>query len=82
MTKPISIDECIRTNLDAYFKELGTNPANNLWAMVMGSVEKALLETVMQQAQGNQSKASEMLGITRNTLRKKLLSHNLIQDAS
>ncbi len=78
MTKQISIDECIRTNLETYFKELGQNPANNIWGMVMGSVEKAMLETVMQQAEGNQSKASEMLGITRNTLRKKLLSHNLI----
>ncbi|MDO5680005.1 MAG: helix-turn-helix domain-containing protein [Pelistega sp.] len=78
MTKPIPIDECIRTNLAAYFKELGQNPANNIWDMVMSSVEKAMLETVMQQAEGNQSKASEMLGITRNTLRKKLLSHHLI----
>lgn len=78
MTKPLSIDECIRANLDTYFNELGQNPANHVWSMVMGSVERTLLEKVMEQAQGNQSKASEMLGITRNTLRKKLLTYNLI----
>jgi Fis family transcriptional regulator len=43
--------------------------------MVMRAVEKPLLEVVMQQAGGNQSRAAEWLGINRNTLRKKLLEH-------
>lgn len=72
------INECIRSNLDAYFNELGDNPAHDIWNMVMSSVEKAMLEKVMEHAKGNQSKAAEMLGITRNTLRKKLISNNLI----
>ncbi|MDY3330403.1 MAG: helix-turn-helix domain-containing protein [Pelistega sp.] len=75
------IDECISANLDAYFEELGDNDAHNVWDMVMHSVERAMLEKVMEYANGNQSKAAEILGITRNTLRKKLISNNLI-DAS
>ena len=43
------------------------------------TAEKPLLDVVMQQAQGNQSKAAEWLGINRNTLRRKLVEHKLIQ---
>jgi len=37
-----------------------------------------LLEIVMRQADGNQSKAAFWLGLNRNTLRKKLLAHKLL----
>ena len=43
------------------------------------ALEKPLLDVVMQHAEGNQSKASEWLGINRNTLRRKLLDHKLIK---
>ena len=46
--------------------------------MVMQTVERPLLETVMREAAQNQSLASEMLGINRNTLRKKLQQHGLL----
>ena len=40
--------------------------------MIMNAVEKPLLEVVMRQADGNQSKAADCSGINRNTLRRKL----------
>ncbi|WP_235914915.1 helix-turn-helix domain-containing protein [Pelistega ratti] len=46
----------------------------------MGSVEKAMLKKVMEYTNGNQSKTAEILGITRNTLRKKLISNHLINE--
>jgi Fis family transcriptional regulator len=46
--------------------------------MVIATVEKPLLEAVMMRAEGNQSHAAEMLGINRNTLRKKLQQHDLL----
>ncbi|NBW79550.1 MAG: Fis family transcriptional regulator [Betaproteobacteria bacterium] len=73
------IEECIRTSLEAYFKDLrGTEP-DNMHSMMMGIVEKPLLEVVMQHADQNQSRAAEWLGLNRNTLRKKLLEHKLIK---
>jgi len=42
-------------------------------------VEKPLLEMVMKQADHNQSRAAEWLGLNRNTLRKKLLEHKLLK---
>ena len=47
----------------------------------MNAVEKPLLEVVMRQADGNQSKAADWLGINRNTLRRKLADHKLSMTA-
>ena len=72
------IDECIRTSLEAYFKDLrGTEPSD-VQKMIFDAVEKPLLEVVMQQADNNQSRAAQWLGLNRNTLRKKLLEHKLL----
>ncbi len=71
------IEECIRTSLDGYFKDLrGTEP-DRMYDMMVRVVEKPLLEVVMQQAAQNQSRAAEWLGLNRNTLRKKLVEHKL-----
>jgi Fis family transcriptional regulator len=67
----------VAATLENYFHDLdGYNP-NDLYRMVISEVEKPLLETVMKQVRGNQSKAAVMLGITRSTLRKKLQIYNL-----
>ncbi len=73
-----SIEECVRQSLDSYFKDLrGTEP-DGLYDMMVQTMEKPLLEVVMQQAQQNQSRAAQWLGLNRNTLRKKLIDHKLI----
>ena len=73
------IEACIRDSLEQYFKDLhGTEP-QAVHAMVMGAVERPMLELVMKHADGNQSKAADWLGINRNTLRRKLLEHRLIK---
>ncbi|MCY1379646.1 DNA-binding protein Fis [compost metagenome] len=64
--------------MEDFFHDLnGTDPAN-LHDMLVKAVEKPLLEVVMEQAQHNQSRAAQWLGLNRNTLRKKLLEHKLI----
>ncbi len=73
------IEECVRTSLEGYFKDLdGTDP-DGMYDMMVRVVEKPLLEVVMQHAEQNQSRAAEWLGLNRNTLRKKLLDHKLIK---
>ncbi|TAG34359.1 MAG: Fis family transcriptional regulator [Polaromonas sp.] len=72
------IEECIRTSLEAYFKDLhGTEP-DRIYDMMVDAVEKPLLEVVMKHADQNQSRAAQWLGLNRNTLRKKLLEHKLL----
>jgi Fis family transcriptional regulator len=73
------IEECVRTSLEGYFKDLrGTEP-DGLYDMLVRVMEKPLLEVVMQQAEQNQSRAAQWLGLNRNTLRKKLVEHKLIK---
>ncbi|MEO6353488.1 MAG: helix-turn-helix domain-containing protein [Burkholderiaceae bacterium] len=73
-----SIQEVVQLSLQAYFNDLGELQPSNVYDMVVLSVEKPMLQVVMARAEGNQSSAAEMLGINRNTLRKKLLQHGLL----
>ncbi len=74
-----SLNTTIRTSLSQFLNDLdGENPGN-IYDMVLQQVEQPLLELIMQHVDGNQSKASEFLGINRGTLRKKLKTYNLIK---
>lgn len=72
------IQEVVQKSLERYFRDLGEQEPSNVYEMVIATVEKPLLEAVMMRAEGNQSHAAEMLGINRNTLRKKLQQHDLL----
>lgn len=73
-----NIQDVVRKSLDKYFKDLGEQKPTNVYDMVVFTVERPILEAVMARAEGNQSHAAEMLGINRNTLRKKLQDHGLL----
>ncbi|WP_240609811.1 DNA-binding transcriptional regulator Fis [Billgrantia endophytica] len=61
-----------------YFDHLDGGTATDLYAMVMTEVEAPLMAAVMDYTQGNQTRAAEILGLNRGTLRKKLKQHDLI----
>jgi Fis family transcriptional regulator len=69
--------DCVRRNLNRYFRDLDGEAPHAIYGMVLACVEKPMLEVVLKQTQGNQTVAAEMLGISRSTLRRKLADHNL-----
>lgn len=73
-----NIQDVVKKSLEKYFRDLGEMQPHNVYEMVVFTVEKPMLEAVMARANGNQSHAAEMLGINRNTLRKKLQQHGLL----
>jgi len=74
-----ALPDSVRDNVRQFFHDLdGTEPAN-LYDLLLKTVEKPLLEEVMERAQHNQSRAAQWLGLNRNTLRKKLLEHGLAE---
>ncbi|AFZ82519.1 MAG: Fis family transcriptional regulator [Candidatus Kinetoplastibacterium crithidii] len=77
MKKEDLFEECIRISLSRYLEDLGDSEPCNMLKMVMLCVEKPVIEVALEKAGNNQSKASEILGITRSTLRKKLIAHNI-----
>jgi Fis family transcriptional regulator len=71
------LSSTVRKMMKQYFKDLDGEKPSGIYNMVVNCVEKPLLEVVMYHAQGNQTRAAELLGINRNTLRKKLQEHGL-----
>ena len=78
MSSNQNIEQIVRESLEGYFRDLGGEKPNSMYDMVVRLVEKPLLEVVMHQADHNQSRAAEWLGLNRNTLRKKLVDHHLL----
>lgn len=74
---PTSLESCVHAQLDRYFSDLDGESAGCIWHMVISAVERPMLEAVLARADGNQTRAAEMLGINRNTLRKKIEQHGV-----
>ncbi len=71
------LGDSVKRTLEQYFTDLDGQQPHAIYDMVQGCVEKPLLEFIMHYAGGNQSKAAEILGLNRNTLRKKLQQYNI-----
>ncbi|MBN1684427.1 MAG: Fis family transcriptional regulator [Gammaproteobacteria bacterium] len=69
----------IKEILIKYFETIDGASIKNLYAMFIEEVEAPLLQSVMEYVNFNQSKAANILGINRATLRKKLISYKLIE---
>jgi Fis family transcriptional regulator len=78
MSRAYDLADCVQRALDRYFRDLDGEAPCAIYDMVLKAVERPMLETVMRHAEGNQTLAADMLGINRNTLRKKLVEHDLI----
>lgn len=72
-----AIADAVNHSLNEYIERLDGEPADNLYDLVIGSVEKTLIVDVMTRTKNNQSEAASMLGINRNTLRAKLDKHKI-----
>jgi Fis family transcriptional regulator len=73
-----NLEQCVRDSLEGYFRDLDGETPANVYDMVIRLVEKPLLDVVMNHADNNQSRAAEWLGLNRNTLRKKLVDHQML----
>jgi Fis family transcriptional regulator len=71
------LSEHVRMALRNYFTRLDGHETTDLYGMVIGEVEKPLIETVLEQCGHNQSKAAQVLGLSRGTLRKKMTQYGI-----
>ncbi|MBN9423079.1 MAG: Fis family transcriptional regulator [Candidatus Accumulibacter sp. 66-26] len=78
MKRSNDISTCVYGALETYFHDLDGEKPAAVYNMVIKSVERPMLEVVLKQAGGNQTLAAEILGINRNTLRKKLVDYKLV----
>jgi len=72
-----TLRESVELSMKNYFAQLDSEQPSNIYDLVLAEVEAPLMEAVMNYTQGNQTKASEVLGLNRGTLRKKLKAYGL-----
>jgi len=70
--------DALERSLDEYFRKLDGEPPHCIYEMVIAHVERALLTSILDRSNGNQTHAADMLGLNRNTLRAKLAKYKLI----
>lgn len=73
-----SLRDCVERSMDNYFKHLDGQPVTDVYDMVLAEVEAPMLEVVMKHTRHNQTKAAQVLGLNRGTLRKKLKQYGLL----
>jgi two-component system nitrogen regulation response regulator GlnG len=75
-----TLEEIIERKLLDCVRGLRERSSANLYDLIVGLVEKPLLRAVLRETGGNQVRAAQILGINRNTLRKKLTEHGIDPD--
>ncbi len=75
-----TLEEIIERKLIECVRGLREHASANLYDLMIGLVEKPLLRAVLRETSGNQVRAAQILGINRNTLRKKLTEHGIDPD--
>lgn len=73
-----SLSDHVTHTLETYFTTLEEQQASDVYEMVLQQVEKPMIEYVLKQTAYNQTHAANILGINRNTLKKKMQKYNVI----
>ncbi len=74
----MSLEEIVRLKLKDYFRQTGDVEPSDLYALIIERVERPLIELTLERTGGNQLQAAAILGINRNTLRKKIAALKIV----
>lgn len=69
--------KCVQDAMETYMQNMDGHKVHDLYRLVIDEVERPLFETVVRHAEGNLTQAAKMLGLTRSTLRKRLVDHGI-----
>lgn len=72
-----TVTACVRQ----YLEEIDGEPTTDFYQLVLSQVEPPLLREIMTYTRHNQTRAAEMLGLNRGTLRKKLRQYDISPDS-
>ncbi len=71
------LSEQVRTAMHKYFKDLDGHDPTELYQLILSEIEIPLFETVLEYTEGNVTRAADMLGLNRGTLRNRLEKYNI-----
>lgn len=72
------LGQAVEIAVREFMETLDGEGTTDFYNLVLTEVEEPLLRVVLEYCGGNQSRASDFLGLNRGTLRKKLRQHNLL----
>ena len=75
--KPQPLSNAVQKAVANYLQQLNGQDVNDLYELVLSELEKPLLEEEMKYTRGNQTRAANLMGINRGTLRKKLKQYGM-----
>jgi len=78
----IPLRQHVKNTISRYLQDMGNTAPENLYQLLLAEIEPPLLEEILKYTGGNQSRAAEMLGITRNTLRTKMRRYSISANSS
>ncbi|HYK65791.1 MAG TPA: helix-turn-helix domain-containing protein, partial [Patescibacteria group bacterium] len=73
-----SLGDIISSRIAGWFDSPGGAEPRDLYHRLVAEIERPLVELALKRAGGNQVKAARMLGLNRNTLRKKITDHKIV----
>jgi DNA-binding protein Fis len=69
---PLSLEDYVEWKMGDFVKGMRNGSGRNLHPMLISAIERPLIAKALQETRGNQIQAAELLGLNRNTLRKKI----------
>ncbi|WP_346838737.1 DNA-binding transcriptional regulator Fis [Microbulbifer sp. SAOS-129_SWC] len=73
-----SLRDAVEQAMENYFRHLDGQMVTDVYDMVLSEIEAPMLEVVMKYTRHNQTRAAQLLGLNRGTLRKKLKRYGLL----
>ena len=71
------LEKWLDKSIRQYVGEMDEKNNGHLHQLIMGGIEKPLVEIVLKETGGNQTQAANIVGINRNTLRKKIAEYKI-----
>lgn len=70
--KDFALEDLVHSKLESFIDQIQGYEVSDLYPIILERVERPLIQLVLKKTRGNQVRAAQILGINRNTLRKKI----------
>lgn len=70
--KELSLVDLLEQRISEFVVRIKSGDGRAIYPILISEIEKSLIKSILKETEGNQVKAAQILGINRNTLRKKI----------
>ena len=68
----VTLEDYVESKFGEFIRAMKASSARSLYSTIIHAVERPMIELALRETQGNQIQAAQLLGLNRNTLRKKI----------